>query len=163
MRLRRQPPKWLKVAACLCCFQSGGCMMMALGIGNAFHMTAERTFTPRVERVFCVRDGDTGEAVPNARLTIVHNFDWMDDWESSKVTGQDGCAKFGLATQYKHLLYASVQANGYYYRDFIRFDPDDEPIGITIDRLKKESAATEPAGTGRRSVEKVGVNVRYGP
>jgi hypothetical protein len=100
---------------------STGCTWLALGVNNAHHMSVERRTTPRIEKRFRVLDAETGAPVAGARLTIVHNFDWMDDWQMEGSTDAEGIATFRLAKEYLHLLGGYAGAKGYLTRDGLHF------------------------------------------
>lgn len=126
-----------------------GCTWLALGVNNAHHMSVERRTTPRIEKRFRVLDAETGKPIARAWLTIVHDFDWMDDWQMKGSTDAEGIATFRLAKEYLHLLEAHAGANGYLTRDALHFSDgarapgtgslNDNPVDI---HLYKAPAAT---------------------
>ena len=123
---------------------SGGCTMAMLGVGNAYHMTVERALTPKVEKRFRVLDAETHAPVPGATVTIVHDFDWQDDWEVRGRTGDDGVVTLKLAEDALHLVNGDAAANGYLGREHMYFVPQhrkpgngllsDDPIDIFLYR-----------------------------
>jgi hypothetical protein len=142
----------LSISRCLT--PGGGWQMVVIQANNAWHMTVERATTPRVARRFRVLDAETREPVAGARLVVVHNFDWMDDWEMNGTTDAAGVATFQLARDYLHLLHAHVGAEGYLTRTHLMFganggDGDGEGV--------------HTPGVGRLSDDPVDVFIYKGP
>lgn len=90
-----------------------GCQLAALAVGNAGHMTIGRATAAREVKRFRVLDAATGLPVVGARVVMVHDFDWSDDWSMTATTDAEGVATFRLARAYLHLLEGSVSAAGY--------------------------------------------------
>ena len=108
------------------CFSPGGGWQMAvIQANNVYHMTVERATTPRVAKRFRVLDAETRQPIPGAGVVVVHNFDWMDDWEISGRTDAAGVATFQLAKDYLHLLHVHAGADGYLTRANLTFGPND--------------------------------------
>jgi hypothetical protein len=132
------PMKRFGILACACCLGSGGCTWVALAAGNAYHMTIERAVAARVERTFLVRDAHTKQGVPDARVTVINNFDWKDDWRSEAMTDENGRATFKITKEYRATLRAQVEAVGYIDQGRIVLEDKlgDEPIVIEIEPEK---------------------------
>jgi hypothetical protein len=78
-------------------------------------------------------DAETGRPVPNATVTVVHNFDWMDDWVTDGTTDAAGETTIKLAREYLHLVRARVAAPGYLGRDDVYFGNAKRPGHSPLD------------------------------
>ena len=103
---------------------------ISLYINNLHHMTVERMTTPREAKRFRVLDAETRKPVPGAFVVIVHNFDWMDDWEMQATTDAGGVATVRVATKYLHLLHAHVGGDEYLTRDWLIFEGSARVPGV---------------------------------
>ncbi len=103
------------------CVTCGGCTlftMLGLGLNNASHMTVDRALAEKVDIRFRILDAESRLPVANPTVSVVHNFDWKDDWVATATAGEDGITTVRTA---EDPSFAKVGAPGYLTRGPLYF------------------------------------------